>query len=58
MIESLQNLECFIFSSDDASGKNVWELDDQIYTLDLAADEWLDTGFSGRFRLSNHSKGF
>ena len=55
MIESLQNLECFIFSSDDASGKNVWELDDQIYTLDLAADEWLDTGFSGQFRLSSHS---
>ena len=37
------------FSSDDASGKDVWELDDQIYTLDLAADEWLDTGFSGNF---------
>lgn len=37
----------FILSSDDPSGNDVWSADDQIYILDLAADEWLDTGFSG-----------
>jgi len=34
-------------NSDDPSGNDVWSADDQIYILDLAADEWLDTGFSG-----------
>merc|ERR1712131_518690 len=36
-----------MLNSDDPSGKDVWQLDDQIYILDLAADEWLETGFSG-----------
>ena len=37
----------FCFSNDDPSGDSVWEQDDSIHILDLNADEWLESGFSG-----------